>query len=239
MSLYDKGNPETIQSMFGKIASDYDRANAILSFNFHKFWNRALVKSVKFDLDAPYLDLCAGTGDIAQEYLKKNPSKRHAILLDFSGEMLELAKQKLSQEYFHHHHITFLKADAQDIPLESNTIGGATIAYGIRNIKNPLQCFLEVHRVLKSKAPLSILELTRPQSKLLRLGHRAYLKYFLPLIGKWVTSDKEAYQYLCSSIEQFSSPLLIKQSLEDAGFTRIKITPLMGGIATILSAYKP
>ncbi len=230
--MYQASDPETIQSLFKSIATKYDRANAIFSFGLHRTWNRRLIESMRGKRQL--LDLCAGTGEIGVGFLRENPHAE-AWLLDFCPEMLEVARWKGGpfQE-----RMTLMVADAQKIPLERERVEGVTIAYGIRNIQRPRSCFQEVYRVLKRGGKLGILELTRPHSAFLRLSHGIYLKGVLPLLGKLMTNNGDAYKYLASSIQAFVSPEEVGRELLGTGFSQVEICPLFGGIATLILADK-
>lgn len=230
--MYTNHDPASIQDMFGTIATQYDRANSIMSFGMCHLWNNSLVKAVG---NAPLLlDLCAGTGEIAFRFLSKNP-RSQAILLDFSPEMLAVAQgkgQKLGYLF------ETVQADATVLPLEDKKVDAITVAYGIRNVQNPLLCFKEAYRVLKPRGVFAILELTRPSNPFLHLSHQLYLSALLPVLGKAVARNKKAYEYLARSIAGFSSPVQLKEGLGKAGFHSVKIRPLLGGVATLLIAQK-
>lgn len=238
MKNYNKNNPETIQAMFGSIANGYDRANAILSLQMHKHWNRELVRLTTPNDPVTLLDLCCGTGDIAFSYLNHIPVGKQALMLDFCEEMLQCAKIKADKLGLQRHQISYLKADAQEIPLASSTVPCATMAYGIRNIQDPLKCLKEVHRVLKPGGLFGILELTRPSNPILKFGHLVYLKTVLPVIGKLVTDNQEAYQYLCRSINHFIPATTLEKMMQEAGFEKVSQKKLTGGIATIVIGTK-
>jgi demethylmenaquinone methyltransferase/2-methoxy-6-polyprenyl-1,4-benzoquinol methylase len=236
---YKKEEPATIQNMFGTIAKQYDRTNAVLSFQLHRLWNKELIRKViGNNYPENVLDLCCGTGEIALSYLKNRTGSCEAFMLDFCPEMLECAKEKATAQHLNRHLIHYLKADAQDIPLPNNTIACATMAYGIRNIKDPLKSAKEVHRVLKEGGTFGILELTQPTNRVLRFGHSMYLQYALPILGRFLTSNQEAYNYLCNSIHTFIPPEKLMEVLESAGFKDIKRTPLSAGVATIITGKK-
>jgi demethylmenaquinone methyltransferase / 2-methoxy-6-polyprenyl-1,4-benzoquinol methylase len=235
--MYNKNDPQSIQRMFGSIAKQYDRTNAILSFNMHKIWNKKLIQeTLNIHTSLTYLDLCCGTGEIALNYLKNAKNPCEAYMLDFCPEMLHVAKDRMKD--LGSHKLTFLQADAQAIPLTNETIHYATMAYGIRNIPDPEKCFKEVYRVLKSGGKLGILELTQPHNVFLKAGHTVYLNTFLPVMGKVVTSNRDAYQYLCNSIKAFTKPEQLKETLRRCGFKNVHVKPLTGGIATIIVAEK-
>lgn len=239
MTQYNKQDPTSIQKMFGSIAKQYDRTNAILSFKLHKKWNSELISQMTGKhTPRTYLDLCCGTGEIAINYLKKCQTACDAYLLDFCPEMLAYAKERAAVLKSHNHRITYLQADAQSIPLTKESIDCATVAYGIRNIPNTEKCFKEIYRVLKDGGRVGILELTQPKNPFLKIAHKLYLRLLMPIIGRVATSNKEAYQYLCNSIQAFSKPEELEQSLLKIGFKNTRILPLMGGIATLLLAEK-
>jgi len=239
MTNYHKNNPESIQRMFGSIAKKYDKANAILSMQLHKRWNAELVRQIVQNQNPiTLLDLCCGTGDIAFSFLKKSASPKSAILLDFCPEMLECAKDKAERLNLKGHQIKYIQADVHNIPLDNNQVYIASMAYGIRNVKDPLKCFQEVHRILKPGGIFGILELTQPSNSIIRFGHSIYLRSILPLLGKWITSNQEAYQYLCSSIHHFASPTHLEHQLITAGFKHTTKKSLTCGIATIVLASK-
>lgn len=233
-SMYRKTEPTTIQTLFGTIAPYYDKANAVLSLGFHKRWNRALVKALSKNTPSSLLDLCAGTGEIAFDFLKYNPTSS-AILLDFCPEMLEVAAKKGTRfkERF-----SLVVGDAQHVPLSNTCVDAVSVAYGIRNVQNPESCFKEVYRVLNPGGMFAILELTRPNNFLLRAGHAVYLKTLLPILGKWVAKDQNAYHYLSQSIQSFVSPHELAKSLSLTGFSSVALQPLMLGIATLILARK-
>lgn len=245
MTRYNKNDPDTIQEMFNSIAQNYDKTNAILSFQMHKRWNQSLIQEVLVNQSpSTILDLCCGTGAIAFEYLKHLkplkdiPPPTKVYMLDFSKEMLSFARKKAELEKLNQHNISYLQADAQHIPLSANSIECATIAYGIRNVKQPQQCLNEVYRVLKDGGTFGILELTQPTNPVLRLGHGIYLRTVLPIMGKIFTSNEGAYRYLCNSIHTFIQPDALMTLMETARFKDIRRISLMGGVATILIGRK-
>jgi len=239
MSGYNKNDPATIKTMFDSIAKQYDKTNAILSFCMHKYWNRTLInKTILPSNPEVLLDLCCGTGAIAFEYLKKTQDPRKVYMLDFSEGMLTYAKSYAKNHDIDQHEIRYLQADAQLIPLLNNSVDCATVAYGIRNVKDPALCIKDVYRVLKAGGTFGILELTKPTHPFLRYAHSLYLKHLLPQLGKVATSNKDAYRYLCDSIHTFIPPEQLKTQMQAVGFQDIKQYPLLGGIATVIVGKK-
>ncbi|MBA2727812.1 MAG: class I SAM-dependent methyltransferase, partial [Parachlamydiaceae bacterium] len=116
MTDYNKNSPETIQSMFGSIAESYDRTNALLSFQLHRYWNRSLIKHTITKPNIMLADLCCGTGEITLTWLIKALPDQTAYLIDFCPEMLECAKIKAQKLKFDQtHNLTFIQADVQQL----------------------------------------------------------------------------------------------------------------------------
>jgi len=227
---YEKSSPETIQTLFSKIASRYDLCNKALSFNLHKRWNKKLV-NLLLGSGENILDLCAGTGDIAFEF-KRNAPNSKVTLLDFCEPMLAVAKSKAEVLG---HSFEFVQGDATKLPFGDKEFSQVSVAYGIRNVQDPVKCMAEAYRVLKPGGVFGILELTRPENWVVRVLHSWYLKVFVPLIGRLITGNKEAYQYLDQSIKNFQ---LFKSQLESVGFQEVRVIPLTFGIASIIVAKK-
>lgn len=238
---YDKKTPGSIEAMFDDIAGSYDKCNAVLSFRLHHRWVNTLVQRLLLPSEPhTLLDLCGGTGDVAFRYLSDCTSSKEVTLLDFSAEMLQVARQRLQEEpWADRHQVTFLKADAQNIPLLEGSFEAATMAYGIRNLPDPRQGCAEACRVLKTGGRFSILELTRPSNPILRWGHSVYLQSILPRIAGTLSRNREAYEYLSRSINTFMPADELVSILESGGFVQPRVIPLLGGVASIITAIKP
>ncbi len=240
--MYHPQTPSTIQEMFSSIAHRYDLGNTLLSLGMHKGWKKRLVQVARqyAATSRPiWLDLCSGTGDVACFHLMTTTSKASVYLLDFCKEMLDIAKKKVLKKDLKHHDIHFLQADAMALPLQDATCDVITIAYGIRNVKVPSKTLEEGFRTLHPGGVFAILEHSLPKHRVLAYLHQSYLTHVVPRLGRWLTGNTEAYQYLSSSIESFASPEILEKALQDAGFTKTRRFPLLGGVSTITLGIKP
>ena len=241
MSKYNQQKPETIRTMFSTIAPNYDKTNAVISLKLYRSWNRQLINAIAHNSlirQHTLLDLCAGTGEVSFAWLQQQQESKKAILLDFCQEMLDVAQRKATHLSLDRHDLAFLQADAQFIPLEDQSVDCTTIAYGIRNVKEPRLCAHEVHRVLKPGGRFGILELSEPQNPLLRYAHTFYMRKVMPFLGALLTDNGDAYRYLSSSVHLFVKPTELEYMLKHAGFHKTWRKPLMGGVAHILIAEK-
>ena len=228
--------------MFDSIAGKYDITNGILSCQLHRLWNNKLAAALPaMHKGAMLTDLCCGTGDIAFRWLQKNRKQSpRATLVDFSEQMLACAKLKGEKLPLPEANaLAYIKADVQELPLQDASTDYVSMAYGIRNVKQPKECFKEIFRILKPGGTFAILELTRPKGRILASTHNFYLKTLLPLLGKWMTTNKEAYTYLGSSIGEFIDPTAIAEELKNEHFTNISIKSISFGIVTLIVAQKP
>lgn len=242
---YHKEDAGSIQEMFSSIAPCYDLGNKVCSCYLFHFWNRALIKATLLQEPEPMriLDLCCGTGEISVRYIKMAqkkglPLKQHITLVDFSPKMLIEAQKRLTPALNSGVDLEFKCADARALPYPNQHFDAVVVAYGIRNIPSPRHCLDEIYRVLRPGGRLGIVELTRPRSSLLRLGHLFYLRTLVPLLGRMVTSNQEAYQYLQKSVEGFISPDELVHLLRMSGFSMPICRSLMGGIATLFLGQK-
>jgi demethylmenaquinone methyltransferase / 2-methoxy-6-polyprenyl-1,4-benzoquinol methylase len=236
--MYEKRSPLTIRSLFDSIAPRYDLANSLLAFQMHALWNQKLVKNVMQTKPQVVLDLCAGTGEIAHRLAKYSLKTKNfcpnITLLDFSPKMLEVASLRALQfPQDIQSKFTCQEGDAQKLTFTDGLFDAVSCAYGIRNIQSPSQCFSEVFRVLKPGGLFAIVELTRPKNPFIKAFHGLYLKTFVPIIGKWLASNKEAYNYLNRSIQSFLTPAEVIEIAKNSGFTKTEVVPLSFGIATM------
>lgn len=240
---YQRETPSSIRSLFNHIAPQYDRTNSLLSFSLHHVWNRTLARhlaKVSPRAAHTFVDLCAGTGEITSRYLHRLTVPCRALLVDFSPEMLNCARQKFSERPPSSiHAIDYLEADVHSVPFPTASAAIVSMAYGIRNVHSPEKVIQEIWRLLQPGGYMGILELTRPSHPFVRAGHALYLQALLPFMGKWFTQDPAAYCYLKESIRTFSEPATLLSLIHQVGFAHTLCRPLMGGIATLFIGKKP
>ncbi len=230
---------EQIVAMFNQIAPTYDKLNRILSFGVDTSWRNAGIKSVlslikpaKLDI----LDIACGTGDMIALWQQKCPEFNKEIQsikgIDPSSAMLEIAKSKFEK-------LEFIEAFAQELPVKDGSADIVSISYGLRNVTERQKALSEFNRVLKDEGILLILEFTkRDKGGLLAWCRDFYLAYILPKIGKLVSKNQAAYEYLPSSIEGFLSKDELAKELENANFRILKIKSFSLGISTAFIAQK-
>lgn len=221
--------------MFDRIAPRYDLLNRLLSFGIDKIWRKSVVKQLK-DLKGPMvLDVATGTGDLAVEICKIDPVAVYG--LDLSGEMLEVAKQKVLKKHLHMT-IQLRQGDSENLPFEDDFFDAVTVAFGVRNFENLNKGLAEMQRVLRPGGRLVVLEFSRPRKFPFKQLYHFYFTRILPWWGGLISKDKDAYAYLPASVFQFPEGKAFEEELKKAGLKPRATLPQTFGIATIYVSSK-
>jgi demethylmenaquinone methyltransferase/2-methoxy-6-polyprenyl-1,4-benzoquinol methylase len=218
-----------VRGMFSAIAPRYDLLNHLLSFNIDRRWRRRAIARLGWQ-DAPdgvYVDLCAGTLDVAATLARQAGFRGRVIGADFAEPMLRAGREKISGR------VSPVVADALHLPLGSDSADGAIVAFGIRNVSDLDAALREVARVLVSGARFIILEFTTPRNPLMRSLYHFYFHRLLPSIGGLVSGHRTAYRYLPASVAQFPAEEELAARMRAAGFTNVQWSSLSFGIAAI------
>ncbi|MEN8153161.1 MAG: bifunctional demethylmenaquinone methyltransferase/2-methoxy-6-polyprenyl-1,4-benzoquinol methylase UbiE, partial [Acidobacteriota bacterium] len=223
--------------IFDRIYKRYDLLNHVLSFGIDFRWRKKLSKLLKKQEGQYLLDLAAGTGDVIFSLLKHSPYIRRAVGLDMSFNMLGYGREK-SKKNGHKNRADFIQGDANRIPAKNGKFDVATMAFGIRNVPDPEVALRDIGRVLKKGGTLLILEFSLPENKILKRLHLFYLRYFVPLMGKIISGDVEAYRYLNKTIEDFPYGEAFLKLMENSGFKDCEGFPLTFGAVTIYRGYR-
>lgn len=194
-------SPQDNRRMFDSIARRYDLMNRILSLGLDRRWRRKAVAELSPRDGGCYLDVGCGTGDVAVEILRQCPQSS-VIGIDPAEKMLDIAADKASCSGLADC-ISFQSADAEKLPFADGTFAGVISAFCIRNVSDKTRALGEMRRVLAVGGRAVILELTVPDKRIVRLGHRIYSRRFVPLAGRLVARSRGAYQYLADSVEAF------------------------------------
>ncbi|MBP89891.1 MAG: bifunctional demethylmenaquinone methyltransferase/2-methoxy-6-polyprenyl-1,4-benzoquinol methylase UbiE [Planctomycetaceae bacterium] len=228
----DKSN-ERVQKMFGEIAPRYDLLNHLLSMNVDRYWRWRTVKLAASQGSAPILDVCTGTGDLAFAYYKRTKGEVPIVGSDFCPAMLDVGEAK-KKKFGCNGKITFVEADAQQLPFDDDHFQLVTVAFGLRNVADTDQGIREMTRVCQPGGRVAILEFSMPRWQPFKTIYGFYFRNVLPRIGQWLARNREqAYTYLPESVGQFPSGEELAERMRDAGLTEVRFYALTLGIATL------
>ena len=224
-----------VQRIFSQIAPSYDFLNHVLSFNTDKLWRRKAIAALGWEREpaGTYVDLCAGTLDVAATLSRQRGFAGRVIGADFAEPMLRAGAGKASPQV-----VTPVVADALDLPLPNYSASGAIVAFGIRNVADLDRALREVYRVLKPRARFVILEFTTPRSAIVRAAYHLYFHHVLPRIGALVSGHRTAYAYLPRSVANFPIEEQLASRMRDAGFAAVEWRTLTFGCAAIHTGMK-
>lgn len=225
-----------VRDKFASISSRYDLLNSLLSFQIDRYWRWKTTRLLKEFPDGSVLDLCAGTLPLSLE-LTRQAKQRLVLSVDFCEDMLRSGVKTLPDDK-RKPRIFPVCGDGEQIPAPSNTFWGCTVAFGVRNLSQTQQGLDEMYRVLKPRGKLLILEFSRPSNPVIKPLYHFYLNKVLPKVAGMVSGDKEAYEYLASSIAAFYEPEELLEMMRKAGFTSTERKPLTFGIVSIYIGIK-
>ncbi len=225
-----------VEDMFNNISPRYDLLNHLLSANIDKLWRKKTIQKLALHKPLLILDVATGTGDFAIAATKIQNTK--VVGIDISAGMLEVAQLKVKKKKLSPR-IEFRKADSEALPFEKHSFDAAIVGFGVRNFENLGKGLSEVYRVLKPGSPFYVLEFSKPRKFPVKQVYTLYFKYILPLVGRLVSRDHNAYAYLPESVEEFPDSGEFLTILADTGFVRNKWFSLTFGIASIYEAHKP
>jgi demethylmenaquinone methyltransferase/2-methoxy-6-polyprenyl-1,4-benzoquinol methylase len=221
---------EKVRSMFADIADDYDRINSILSFGVHHGWRKkAVLESGALQGDH-VLDCATGTGDLAIEFKKTVGESGYVLGTDFCAPMIEPAPAKAAEEGLK---IDFEVADAMNLPYGDDKFDVASIAFGIRNVDDPVVALKDMARVVKPDGRVVVLEFGQPKG-LMKFPYELYSQHIMPAIGGWLSGNREAYTYLPRTSAKFpAGDNFLALMDESKAFKHRRAVKLTGGIAYV------
>jgi demethylmenaquinone methyltransferase/2-methoxy-6-polyprenyl-1,4-benzoquinol methylase len=229
-------HPARIAGMFDAIAPRYDVLNHLLSAGLDRTWRRSAVRELRLTGRERVLDMCTGTGDLAIEAATATAGHAATVIgIDFAGEMLRRGTAKIRRTGLTRR-IHLARGDAVRVPLPNACCDAVTIAFGIRNVMDPLLACREFARVVRPGGRLAVLEFGAPAIPGCRQLYGWYFRAVLPRIGRLISKHGEAYAYLPASVAEFPSPQAFMAILQDAGFSRVRYVPLTFGIVSLYVA---
>jgi len=231
----NKSKKEQVAKMFDNISHRYDLLNHTLSFGIDILWRRKAIKLLKPYAPKSVLDIATGTGDFALEATRLKPAK--IIGVDISEGMLEVGRKKIIKRGMSEL-IELRVGDSENLDFEDNKFDVLTVAFGVRNFENLSKGLSEMYRVTQEGGHVMIIEFSKPTNFPIMQLYNFYFNTILPKIGKIVSKDNAAYQYLPESVAAFPNGQSFLKILNNVGYKEAKCIPLTFGISSIYWARK-
>jgi demethylmenaquinone methyltransferase/2-methoxy-6-polyprenyl-1,4-benzoquinol methylase len=235
----EEAKEDLVRGVFSSVARRYDLMNDLMSAGVHRLWKDALIDWLAPRAGARFLDVAGGTGDIAFRIAAAtagHAADSSILCCDINAEMLQEGISRANDKRYGS--IRWVCANAENLPLPASTFDAYTIGFGIRNMTHIERALAEAHRVLKPGGRFLCLEFSRVEIPGLDALYDAYSFNVLPWIGRLVAGDAESYRYLAESIRRFPSQRQFAKMIGKAGFGRVQVRNLAGGIAALHSAWK-
>ena len=221
-----------VQGMFARISTRYDLMNRLMTGGRDIAWRRDVVRLAGLSPDARLLDVATGTGDILIEALRQHPDAL-AIGSDFTFEMMVTGKAKDGAQA-----IRWNSADALRLPFPDNTFDAVTSGFGVRNFIDREQSFREQRRVVRPGGRVICLEISKPPRNLLRPFFLFFFNKIVPFVGGLISGQRDAYNYLPQSVNEFLTPDELKVIMERAGLREVSYKRLMMSTVAIHAGIK-
>jgi demethylmenaquinone methyltransferase/2-methoxy-6-polyprenyl-1,4-benzoquinol methylase len=228
-------SPDKIAGMFDAIAGRYDLLNTVLSGGVDRYWRHHAIASLKLTGRERLLDVCTGTADVAIGAARNGADR--IVGVDFSGAMLTHGLAKVEKGGLAGR-IQLVRGDAMNLPVASESVHAATIAFGIRNVQQPKVACRELVRALRPGGRVAILEFGTPSSPIFGPLYQWYSRNVLPRIGRAVSRHDAAYTYLPESIGAFPYGDEFAKILSAAGFSHVQARPFMFGAVYLYTGQK-
>jgi len=222
-----------VKSVFDTVYNKYDLMNDFMSFGVHRYWKKELIRQINPSSNDTLIDVACGTGDVARLFSDANQNKSKILCVDFNRKMLDEGKKRLKN----YKNIKWKLSNAENLNLPSNSFDFYTISFGLRNTKNLNKALSEAYRVLKPGGRYLCLEFSKIQNSNLDFVYKNYSK-LIPIIGQFVVGEKEPYEYLVKSIEQFINQDELIELMKKNNFHKCSYRNLSGGIVSIHSGWK-
>ena len=224
-----------VRAVFDSVAGRYDIMNDLMSVGVHRLWKQAFATKLQPSPRHRLLDLAGGTGDISFGWLGKGGGA--AIVSDINANMLSVGRDRAVERGVTGQ-LSFVVADAENLPLPAACVDRVSISFGLRNCTDKAAVLAEAFRVLRPGGRFLCLEFSRLRIEALRSLYDLWSFRVLPQLGQRVAGDAGSYQYLAESIRMFPDQDTLAGMFETAGFERVEVTNLSGGIAAIHAGWK-
>ncbi|MEJ6518094.1 MAG: class I SAM-dependent methyltransferase [Pseudomonadales bacterium] len=220
-----------VAEVFHSVAGKYDLMNDVMSLGSHRLMKQFAVELTVARKGHVILDLAGGTGDLTKRLVPLVGEEGHVILCDINQSMLAQGRDRLLDDGITNN-VTYLQADAEQLPMPDDTVNSITMAFGLRNVTRKEIALASMLRILKPGGRLVVLEFSQPENNLLK---NAYDKFsgLWPKIGKTLTGDESSYRYLVESIKMHPDQETLKKMMQEAGFVKCEYHNILNGIAAI------
>jgi demethylmenaquinone methyltransferase / 2-methoxy-6-polyprenyl-1,4-benzoquinol methylase len=221
-----------LREIFGEVAPTYEKVNRVLTLGFDRRWRRAAARIAASEGGERWLDVCSGTGEMAEGLARRAGRSTVVTALDFSLPMLAHARGKVMARP-----VDFVLGDVKSLPFPDAAFDLVTISFATRNINlsRPalVATFAEFHRVLRPGGRFVNLETSQPKARFVRRLFHAYVAVLVKRVGTRLSGSLAGYAYLSATIPRFYGAGELAAILQEAGFAAVSFRRLLFGAAAV------
>jgi len=221
--------PAEVAAMFDEVAARYDRTNDVLSLGLDRRWRREVVRALDLRAGESLLDLAAGTATSSEPFVDAGV---RTVPCDFSLGMLRVGRARRPD-------LALVAGDATRLPFEDDAFDAVTISFGLRNVADVPAALAELRRVTRPGGRLLVCEFSHPTWRPWRSFYSDVWLRLLPAVARRVSSSPDSYVYLAESIRAWPDQRALAGMVADAGWGRVEVRNLTGGIVALHRATKP
>jgi demethylmenaquinone methyltransferase/2-methoxy-6-polyprenyl-1,4-benzoquinol methylase len=222
-----------VGGVFSSVAPRYDLMNDLMSGGMHRLWKNQFVRRLRPRKGEAILDMAGGTGDIA---FRIAASGAQVTVADINAEMLAVGQRRATQQGIAG--LVWAQENAEKLSFVDDTFDAYTIAFGIRNVTDIAAALAEAHRVLRIGGRFYCLEFSATTWPGFATLYDRFSEHVVPRLGRHVARDEASYRYLVESIRRFPPMDAFKAMIAAAGFARVSVEPILGGVVAIHSGWK-
>jgi demethylmenaquinone methyltransferase/2-methoxy-6-polyprenyl-1,4-benzoquinol methylase len=226
-----------VRGVFDSVADNYDLMNDLMSLGMHRLWKEFAIRLSGVHPGSRVLDVAAGSGDLARLLARRAGPEGSVTLTDINAAMLDRGRQRMTDDgivgYVH-----YVQADAERLPFAPDYFDCICIGFGLRNVTRQERALASMFECLRPGGKFIVLEFSQPTTRLLRKIYDGYSYRVLPRLGQRVAGDEASYQYLVESIRKHPAQVKLKKMMQQAGFERVAVNNLAGGIVAVHTGYK-
>ena len=233
MQQYLQNKKGLVENVFNQVYNKYDLMNDVMSLGVHRLWKKSMLNMMNPSSNQKLIDVACGTGDIARLFLNHVNKSSPITCVDPNKGMIKKGKEKLNR----FKNLNWVIAPAEKLPIKNSLFDFYTISFGLRNTKSLDKTLAEAYRVLKPGGRYLCLEFSKIKNSNLNFIYTNYSK-LIPSIGKLIVGEKEPYEYLIKSIENFVNQDELIDLMKKKGFKKCSYRNLSGGIVSLHSGWK-
>ncbi len=248
-----------VRGVFDRVARRYDLMNDLMSLGVHRVWKDLAIVRANPQPGERLADIAGGTGDLARAWIargarvaaRRGGATPEAVVIDVNEQMVRAGRDRAapppsaaSRERRGRHAGAaraplWVVGDAERLPLPDASVDCVTIAFGIRNVTNRAAALADMKRVLKPGGRFLCLEFSRPTTGALDALYQSWSQQVIPRLGGLIADDEPSYRYLVESIRRFPDQRAFAEEVEAAGFARVSVTNVSGGVAALHQGWRP